>query len=221
MHIGNKRREREKARLDISNAIKIKCPHGRYRNEWHLHMHEMKCKKKSRTIQCALIKCTQSIFINESLWTGFIELSVDYNLKQMLWANGENGISKSGWCSRQIRADIFCNSFFIGKFIPPESMTALCASLFFRSLVCKYILLSLYRNIGRLSRTILWRRRLNFILFVDAAAQFIVFLLKIEMSQSGNKKVNHAESNEMKWNERRRRKTVGSNKSAHALYQIR
>lgn len=157
--------------------------------------------KKSRTIQCALIKCTQSIFINESLWTGFIELSVDYNLKQMLWANGENGISKSGWCSRQIRVDIFCNSFFIGKFIPPESMTALCASLFFRSLVCKYILLSLYRNIGRLSRTILWRRRLNFILFVDAAAQFFVFLLKIEMSQSGNKKVNHAESNEMKWNE--------------------
>lgn len=130
-------------------------------------------KKNRWTIQCALIKCTLNIFINEFLWTGFtVQLSVDYNVKSMLWKIYEKRHFRVyGWCSRQI-----CRHFSLA------SLFYLCWFFFSLSIiyynVTKEILVvcrAYFHDVG------VW------ILSLGLLHYCMYIFIKIEMSQSGRK----------------------------------
>lgn len=120
-----------------------------------------------------MIKCTLNIFINEFLWTGFtVQLSVDYNVKSMLWKIYEKRHFRVyGWCSRQI-----CRHFSLA------SLFYLCWFFFSLSIiyynVTKEILVvcrAYFHDVG------VW------ILSLGLLHYCMYIFIKIEMSQSGRK----------------------------------
>lgn len=121
-----------------------------------------------------MIKCTLNIFINEFLWTGFtVQLSVDYNVKSLLWKIYGKTAFQSIWVVQPANL----STFFIGKFIFSVLIFFFSSSIIYY-IVNKEILVvcrAYFHDVG------VW------ILSLGLLHYCMYILIKIEMSQSGRK----------------------------------